>query len=175
VSNKLIMTIHTTPNHNRFTALFPRPPGWASARRELLDFMVQGKIKRQTHRQSDWAPLHPDYVVPTSIIPHVFTDRMPFLPPNQQCQSTEGKFYMMITPMKTRYTCIRGGGIMAEGPVLGSNSSLLWFTSQYSYSVASCTSESEPWPIHRNCWNRSLKSSIGEKFSCANPIAHTRK
>jgi len=28
--------------------------------------------------------------VPTSTIPHVFTGRMPFLPPNQQCQSTEG-------------------------------------------------------------------------------------
>jgi len=29
-----------------FTALFPGPPGWAGARRELLDFMVQGKINR---------------------------------------------------------------------------------------------------------------------------------
>jgi len=28
-------------HHNRFTALFPAPPGWAGARRELLDFMVQ--------------------------------------------------------------------------------------------------------------------------------------
>jgi len=28
--------------------------------------------------------------VPTSTIPHFFTGRMPFLPPNQQCQSTEG-------------------------------------------------------------------------------------
>jgi len=34
------------PHHNRFTALFPGPPGWASARRELLDFMVQGKTSR---------------------------------------------------------------------------------------------------------------------------------
>ena len=34
----------TPPHHNRFTALFPGPPGWASARRELLDFMVQGEI-----------------------------------------------------------------------------------------------------------------------------------
>jgi len=33
----------------RFTAIFPRPPGWASARRELLDFMVQGKINRGRH------------------------------------------------------------------------------------------------------------------------------
>jgi len=32
--------------HNCFTALFPGPPGWAGARRELLDFMVQGKINR---------------------------------------------------------------------------------------------------------------------------------
>ena len=31
-------------HHNRSTALFPRPPRSASARRELLDFMVQGKL-----------------------------------------------------------------------------------------------------------------------------------
>ena len=36
-------------NHNRFTALFPGPPGWAIARREPLDFMVQGKINRGRH------------------------------------------------------------------------------------------------------------------------------
>jgi len=36
-------------HHNRFTALFPRPPGWAGARRELLDFMVQGEINRGRH------------------------------------------------------------------------------------------------------------------------------
>ena len=33
-------------HHNRFTALFPGPPRAASARRKLLDFMVQGKINR---------------------------------------------------------------------------------------------------------------------------------
>ena len=32
------------PHHNRFMALFPGPPTLASARRELLDFVVQGKI-----------------------------------------------------------------------------------------------------------------------------------
>jgi len=46
------------PHHNRFTALFPGPPRWAGARRELLDFII--KIKRQTHQPSGWAPLHPD-------------------------------------------------------------------------------------------------------------------
>ena len=38
-----------TPHHNRFMALFQGPPRWASARRELLNFMVQGKIKRGRH------------------------------------------------------------------------------------------------------------------------------
>ena len=32
-----------------FTALFPGPPGWAGARRELLDFMVQKKTNRGRH------------------------------------------------------------------------------------------------------------------------------
>jgi len=33
------------PHHNRFTAIFQGPPGWAGARRKLLlDFMVQGRI-----------------------------------------------------------------------------------------------------------------------------------
>jgi len=36
-------------HHNHFTALFPGPPGWASARRALLDFMAQGKINRGRH------------------------------------------------------------------------------------------------------------------------------
>jgi len=36
-------------HHNRLTAPFPGQPWWASARRELLDFMVQGKINRGRH------------------------------------------------------------------------------------------------------------------------------
>jgi len=39
---------------------------------------------------TDWVPLHRDQPVPTSTIPHFFTDRIPFLQPNQQRQSTEG-------------------------------------------------------------------------------------
>ena len=35
--------------YNRFTAPFLGPPGWADARRELLDFMVQGKINTGRH------------------------------------------------------------------------------------------------------------------------------
>jgi len=43
--------IHVHTYHNRFTALFLGPPGCAGARRELLDFMVQGKINRGRHTE----------------------------------------------------------------------------------------------------------------------------
>jgi len=39
----------THHHHNHFTTLFLGPSGSAGARRELLDFMVQGKIKRGRH------------------------------------------------------------------------------------------------------------------------------
>jgi len=35
--------------HNRFTALYPGPPGSAGARRKLLDFMEQREINRGRH------------------------------------------------------------------------------------------------------------------------------
>jgi len=79
--------VHT---HNRFTALFPGPPGWAGARRELLDFMVQGKINRGRHTDHP-AGRHSVRTNQCQPPPSpFFTGRMPFLPPNQQCQSTEG-------------------------------------------------------------------------------------
>ena len=53
--------------YHHFTALFPGPPGWAGARRKLLDFLVQGKINGGRHRPSGWAPLHPDQPVLTSL------------------------------------------------------------------------------------------------------------
>jgi len=46
---RLLCCVHHHHNHNHFMALFPGPPGWAGARRELLDFMVQGKINRGRH------------------------------------------------------------------------------------------------------------------------------
>ena len=78
-----------THTHDRFTALFPGPPGWAGARRELLDFMVQGKISRDGHTVQLGAT--PSGLIRTRLHhPTFFTSWMPFLPPNQRCQSTEG-------------------------------------------------------------------------------------
>jgi len=86
-----------THTHNRFMVLFPGPPRWAGARRELLDFIMQGRINRGRHtdhpagrqssRSSQCQP-------PPS--PPFLTGRMPFLPPNQQCQSTEGNLHIQI-------------------------------------------------------------------------------
>jgi len=89
--HRYIHVCTTPPHHNRFTALFPRPPGWAGATRELLDFMVQAKINRGRHTDHRALGATPSWL--TSAHHHhppVFTGRMPFLPPNQQCQSTEG-------------------------------------------------------------------------------------
>ena len=49
IPNGLAFLVVLENHHNRFTALFPGPPGWADARRELLDFMVQGKINNGRH------------------------------------------------------------------------------------------------------------------------------
>jgi len=72
-------------------ANFPAPPGWAGARRELLDFIVHGKINRGRHTDHP-AERHSVRInqCPPPPSPHIFTGWMPFLPPNQQCQSTEG-------------------------------------------------------------------------------------
>jgi len=71
------------PHHNRFMALFPGQPGWASARRELLDFMVQWKIIRGRHTD------HPagrhcirTNQCPPPPSPIFSTGHMPFLSPN---------------------------------------------------------------------------------------------
>ena len=45
-----IATVSYHHHNNRFTALFQGPPTWADARRELLDFMVHGKIDRGRHK-----------------------------------------------------------------------------------------------------------------------------
>jgi len=80
-------------HHNRFTAPLPGPPGWAGARRELLDFMMQGEINRgrQTDHPAGRQSIRTNQCQPQP--PIFFYRPMSFLPPNQQCQSTEGMTY----------------------------------------------------------------------------------
>jgi len=84
-------------HHNCFTALFPGPPGSASARREPLDFVVQGKINRGRHTDhpAGCHSIQTNQCPPLPSLPF-FTGRMPFLPPNQLCQSTECNWCIRI-------------------------------------------------------------------------------
>jgi len=77
--------------HTTVLRLFFRDhPGEPVPEENFLDFMVQGKIDRGRHTD------HPAgcHSIRTNQCPPppspIFTGRMPFLPPNQQCQSTEG-------------------------------------------------------------------------------------
>jgi len=89
---KDVVYTHTnTHTHNRFTAIFPGPPRWAGATREVLDFMVQGKINRGTDHPSRRHSIRNKQCPPPPS--PFFTGWMPFLPPNQQCQITEGNNY----------------------------------------------------------------------------------
>jgi len=78
-------------HYNRFTAVFLGPPGWAGARRELLDFMVQGKINggRHTDHPSGRHSIRTNQCLPPPS-PHIFyrPDALPAA--HQQHQSTEG-------------------------------------------------------------------------------------
>jgi len=70
------------PHHNRFMALFPGPPGWAGARRKLLDLWC-----RRGLTEADTLTIRLG-ATPCGLTsahlhhPHFFTGRMPFLPTN---------------------------------------------------------------------------------------------
>jgi len=85
---------HThTRTHTRLTALFPGLPGWAGTRK------VKTSLDFTEARDSEWhqlghmqvcISLQTDNHASTTPLKSFFTGRMPFLPPNQQRQSTEG-------------------------------------------------------------------------------------
>jgi len=83
-----------THTHTRLTALFPGLPGKAGTRKVKSIWIL---LRQETVSDSgiSWAICKsaPRSRQTTMPAPHhsVFTGRMPFLPPNQQRQSTEGK------------------------------------------------------------------------------------
>jgi len=72
-------------HHNHLTALFPGPRWWAGARRELLDFMVQGKINRDRHidHPAGRHSIRTNQCPPGRSDTDIFTGWMPFLSSNQ--------------------------------------------------------------------------------------------
>ena len=102
--------IHTharthTHAHTHLTALFPGLPRWAGTRKVKPIWIL---LKKETVSGSgiSWAACKsaPCSKQTTTPAPHhsVSTGRMPFLPPNQQRQSTEGcSFPVGIITMET--------------------------------------------------------------------------
>ena len=82
------VTLNHHTHHNRFTDPFPGLPRRAGARRELLDFMVQGKINRDRHtaQPAGRHSIQTNQCQPPP--PPFFIGQMPFLPLNQQRQIT---------------------------------------------------------------------------------------
>ena len=84
-----------THTHSRLTALFPGLSGWASTKKVNQSGFHWSK--RQWVAVASAGPqvctsLHTDNHASTPPL-SFFTGRMPFLPPNQQRQSTEGNLY----------------------------------------------------------------------------------
>ena len=88
-----------THTHTRLTALCPGLPGWAGTRTAKPIWIL---LKQETVSGTgiSWAicksaPCSRQITMP---VPHhsFFTGRMPFLPPNQQRQSTEGVYLLII-------------------------------------------------------------------------------
>ena len=89
-----------THTHTHLTALFPGLPGYAGTRKVKQIWIL---LKREKVSGSGiiWAvcKFAPRSRQITTPAPHhsVFTGRMPFLPPNQQHQSTEGTSTSSLT------------------------------------------------------------------------------
>ena len=100
VNNKVTLYIYIyiyiythTHTHTRLTALCPGLPGWAGTRKVKPIWIL---LKQETVSGSRirWAicksALRSRQIATPAPYHSVFTGRMPFLSPNQQCQSTEG-------------------------------------------------------------------------------------
>jgi len=84
--------------HTDFNVHFPGQPVLARCSRDSLSLViltpniVTGQAKALHTHSVLWAITHPLTLmaIPKGIEAEVFTGWMPFLSPNQQCQSTEG-------------------------------------------------------------------------------------
>jgi len=103
------------PHHNRFMALFPGLPMWAGARRELLDFMVQGKIYRGRHTDHP-AGRHSIQTnqCPTPPIPHFLQVGCPSCRPtftvSKHCQtaSINGRSRLGVIKTEMQWMTVHG-------------------------------------------------------------------
>ena len=103
-ANEDLTVLPATHTHTHLTALCPGLPGWAGTRKVKPIWIL---LKQETVSGSgiSWAtcksaPRSRQITTPAPHHSKFFTGRMPFLPPNQQCQSTEG--YPHVNPRMYR-------------------------------------------------------------------------
>jgi len=85
--------------------------------------------------------------VSTSTIPPFFTGRMPFLPPNQQCQSTEGK-----ATTRNKHKKLKPGLVASYNIQPGNGEGLFWFQCFINLSLTylrHLPTYLQPWVPHR--------------------------
>ena len=105
-ANKHLLYLTHTHTHNHLTALFPGLPGSTGTRKVIPIWIL---LKQETVSGSgiSWAicksaPRSRHITMPAPHHSVFFTGRMPFLPPNQQRQSTEGNLpYLTATKLLT--------------------------------------------------------------------------
>ena len=106
----LQLLTHTHTHTHTFNGPFPGLPGWAGTRKAKPNWIL---LKQETVSGSgiSWAicksaPRSRQITMPA---PHhsVFTGRMPFLPPNQQRQSTEGNLQLLTYYKFCIFKCFR--------------------------------------------------------------------
>ena len=89
----LEILFYQTHTHTRLTSLCPRLPGWA-ATRKVKPISILLKQETVSGSGISWAICKSTprsrQINHSSTPPPFFTGQMPFLPPNQQRQSTEG-------------------------------------------------------------------------------------
>jgi len=95
-----------THTHTRLTALCPGLPGWAGTTRKVSGFYWSMSQWVAVASAGPYASLHfaPDRWPRQHLTTQFFTERMPFLPPNQQRQSTEAtiqQFALKISRVKS--------------------------------------------------------------------------
>jgi len=102
-----VVILDVSHTHTRLTAFCPGLPGWAGTRKVKPIWIL---LEQETVSGSgiSWAigksaPRSRQITAPAPHYSSFFTGRMPFLPPNQQCQSTEGMILTVSVDGKTAY------------------------------------------------------------------------
>jgi len=135
-------------------AVFPGPPGWASARRELLEFKAQEKINRGRHTDHP-AGRHSIRTnqCPPPPSPHIFY-RLDALPAAQPTVSKHWRHVVIATkPKSTQHCTTRGTPTIPQ--------SYIWVLAVvWSCGEGQTERHRRAWPMYISPWLRLMRHVI---------------